>query len=42
VKELWLLKAEMRYDFKNPSKEMYLQLQHLMADVEDIKAKMGM
>ena len=42
VKELWLLKAEMRYDFKNPSKEMYLQLQHLMADVEDIKAQLSM
>jgi len=42
VKELWLLKAEMRYDFKNPSKEMYLQLQHLMADVEDIKNKIGL
>jgi phage repressor protein C with HTH and peptisase S24 domain len=41
VRELWLLKAEMRYNFKNPSQEMYLQLQHLMADVEDIKNQLA-
>ena len=42
VREIWLLKAEMRYNFKNPSQEMYLQLQHLMADVEDIKNQLSM
>jgi len=42
VREVWLLKAEMRYNFKNPSQEMYLQVQHLMADVEDIKNKIGL
>jgi hypothetical protein len=42
VKELWLLKSELRFNFKNTAKDMYLQMQHLMADVEEIKGRIGM
>jgi phage repressor protein C with HTH and peptisase S24 domain len=42
VRELWQLKAELRFNFKNTSKEMYLQLQHLMVDVEEIKSRIGL
>jgi len=41
VKELWLLKAELRFNFKNTGKDMYLQIQHMLADVEEIKGKLG-
>jgi transcriptional regulator with XRE-family HTH domain len=37
VKEVWMLKAELRYNFKNTSKDLYLQVQHLVADMQDIK-----
>ena len=42
IKELWLLKAELRFNFKNTGKDMYLQLQHVVADVEEIKGRIGM
>jgi phage repressor protein C with HTH and peptisase S24 domain len=41
VRELWLLKGELRFSFKNTAKDMYLQLQHLIADVEEIKTRVG-
>jgi phage repressor protein C with HTH and peptisase S24 domain len=41
VRELWQLKAELRFNFKNTGKEMYLQLQHLIVDVEEIKNRIG-
>jgi phage repressor protein C with HTH and peptisase S24 domain len=40
VREVWFLKAELRYNFKNTGKELYTQVQHLQADLESLKDDM--